>query len=108
MTETVAEMTMDNVYAYFERLREEWNEKRKSPGNSDLRTDWIERKAVEDLRNGNPDYALDHVSWVQGPFTHSDSQDEDWIKDYGEARRVMEFLEKEFGREGCIHNLDRR
>ena len=98
---------MEKVLEYFERKRQEFNQIRSLPWNSDMRDDWIERRIINGLQNGNPDWALDSLSWTD-TFTHDEWNDPQWRARYEEATSVMGFLEKEFHREGQAHRFEDR
>lgn len=93
-------ITMDDVYSYFERKRAEWDELRTKPENQDFRTNWMEQKAIDDLKNGDPSYALDQLNWAQGGEPHGFHE-----ADREEALKILRFLENKFNRHGS-HNLD--
>ena len=92
-------ITMDDVFAYLESKRLPAEQEQKGLG-------WWTRQAIEDLRNGNPDKALDILQGSCSTYTL-----EQWNRDKVEIQRAdtfLRFLETQFGREGMDHDYEDR
>ena len=90
-------ITMEDVFMYLEGKRLPAEQEAKGLG-------WWVRSSIEDLRNGNPDKALDILEGSCSSYTM-----EQWMRDAEKIERaqaLLKFLEKQFGREGMSHDYE--